>query len=166
MTKGQSTIKGLLSEVGFRRLRICVPDETRDHLSVKFAVLFRVRTNGSGGCRRPGGGRKRVADLDPEPWSALLSLDEPNERGDSRSPLRWTTQPPRTLGGRGDPSGVPDRCDTVAGPLRQEGFRLQANTKRARAGSSRANIWRDAVPASTSSARHRACAEGGDILRT
>lgn len=42
--------------------------------------------------RRPGGGRKRVADLDPGLRSALLALVEPDERGGPMSPLRWTTK--------------------------------------------------------------------------
>src|SRR5215831_2384396 len=34
--------------------------------------------------RRPGGGRKRAADLDPGLVPALLALVEPEERGDPR----------------------------------------------------------------------------------
>ena len=44
-----------------------------------------------GRVRRPGGGRKRAADLDPGLLPALLALVEPDERGDPVSPLRWTT---------------------------------------------------------------------------
>ncbi len=44
-----------------------------------------------GRVRRPGGGRKRAADLDPGLLPALLALVEPGERGDPMSPLRWTT---------------------------------------------------------------------------
>src|SRR5277367_7144188 len=35
-----------------------------------------------GRARRPGGGRKRAAELDPELRPALLALVEPEERGD------------------------------------------------------------------------------------
>src|SRR5512140_1428321 len=42
-----------------------------------------------GRARRPGGGRKRVADLDPGLRPALLALVEPGSRGDPMSPLRW-----------------------------------------------------------------------------
>src|ERR1700759_2560212 len=42
--------------------------------------------------RKPGGGRKRLADLDPGLRPALLALVEPDERGDPTSPLRWTTK--------------------------------------------------------------------------
>ena len=41
-----------------------------------------------GRARRPGGGRKRAADLDPGLRPALLALVEPVERGDPMSPLR------------------------------------------------------------------------------
>lgn len=49
-----------------------------------------------GGVRRPGGGRKRAVDLDPGLRLALLALVEPDERGDSTSPLRWTVKRPGT----------------------------------------------------------------------
>ena len=52
-----------------------------------------------GRVRRPGGGRKRAADLDPGLVPALLALVEPEERGDPMSPLRWTTKSTRTLAG-------------------------------------------------------------------
>jgi hypothetical protein len=151
-----------------------IPDETRDQLAVKFAVLFphlderqrrllvaaEARSLGHGGIRavaraagvsettirrgmsdleageplvervrRPGGGRKRVADLDPGLRSALLSLVEPDERGDPMSPLRWTTKSTRTLAAELTRQGHRVGADTVAGLLRQEGFRLQANAK-------------------------------------
>src|SRR5436190_6126965 len=50
-----------------------------------------------GRARRPGGGRKRAADLDRELVPALLALVGPQERGDPMSPLRWTVKSTRTL---------------------------------------------------------------------
>ncbi|MDQ0808418.1 hypothetical protein QFZ63_000132 [Streptomyces sp. B3I7] len=50
-----------------------------------------------GRVRRPGGGRKKVADLDPGLRPALLALVEPDERGDPMSPLRWTVKSTRNL---------------------------------------------------------------------
>src|SRR5215469_17232861 len=50
-----------------------------------------------GRVRRPGGGRKRAADLDPGLVPALLALVEPDERGDPMSPLRWTVKSTRRL---------------------------------------------------------------------
>ena len=40
--------------------------------------------------RRPGGGRKALTESDPGLWEALETLVEPMNRGDPRSPLRWT----------------------------------------------------------------------------
>ena len=62
-----------------------------------------------GRARRPGGGRKRAADVDPGLRPALLALVEPEERGDPMSPLRWTTKSTRTLAARADPPGPPGR---------------------------------------------------------
>jgi hypothetical protein len=63
-----------------------------------------------GRARRPGGGRKRVADLDPGLRPALLALVEPAERGDPMSPLRWTVKAGPQPGGGADPPGPPGRC--------------------------------------------------------
>ena len=62
-----------------------------------------------GRARRPGGGRKRAADLDPGLRPALLALVEPQERGDPMSPLRWTTKSTRTLADELTRQGLP-RC--------------------------------------------------------
>ncbi|MFI7301380.1 ISAzo13 family transposase [Streptomyces sp. NPDC050121] len=79
--------------------------------------------------RRPGGGRKRVADLDPGLRPALLALVEPDERGDPMSPLRWTVKSTRTLARELTRAGHKVSADTVAGLLREEGFSLQGNAK-------------------------------------
>lgn len=50
-----------------------------------------------GRVRRPGGGRKKAADVDPGLRPALLALVEPDVRGDPMSPLRWTTKSTRNL---------------------------------------------------------------------
>ena len=52
---------------------------------------------GPGRSRRPGGGRKRAVDRDPELMTALESLVDPDSRGDPESPLRWTTKSTRHL---------------------------------------------------------------------
>lgn len=82
-----------------------------------------------GRVRRSGGGRKRVTDLDPGLRSALLALVEPDEREEPMPPLRWTTRSTRTLAAELTRQGHRVGADTVAGLLRQEGFRLQANAK-------------------------------------
>jgi len=82
-----------------------------------------------GRARRPGGGRKRAADLDPGLRPALLALVEPEERGDPMSPLRWTTKSTRALAGELTRQGHKVGADTVGDLLREEGFSLQGNAK-------------------------------------
>ncbi|MFJ3970015.1 ISAzo13 family transposase [Streptomyces parvus] len=151
-----------------------IPDETRNQLSARFAVLFphlderqrrllmgtEARLLGHGGIRavaraaqvsettvrngvfelesgeeplgrvrRPGGGRKRVADLNPGVRPALLALVEPEERGDPMSPLRWTVKSTRALAAELARAGHRISADTVGDLLREEGFSLQANAK-------------------------------------
>jgi hypothetical protein len=82
-----------------------------------------------GRARRPGGGRKRLVDLDAGLRPALMALVEPDERGDPESPLRWTTKSTRKLAGELTRLGHKVSADTVAGILRDEGFSLQGNAK-------------------------------------
>jgi len=82
-----------------------------------------------GRARRPGGGRKRAADLDPGLRPALLALVEPDERGDPMSPLRWTTKSTRKLAAELTAQGHKVSADTVGDLLRAEGFSLQGNAK-------------------------------------
>jgi hypothetical protein len=82
-----------------------------------------------GRTRRPGGGRKPAAQLDPGLRPALLALVEPDERGDPVSPLRWTTKSTRKLAEELTGQGHRVGADTVADLLRAEGFSLQGNTK-------------------------------------
>jgi hypothetical protein len=82
-----------------------------------------------GRARRPGGGRKRAADLDPGLRPALLALVEPDERGDPMSPLRWTTKSTRNLAAELTGQGHKVSADTVGDLLRAGGFSLQGNAK-------------------------------------
>jgi hypothetical protein len=82
-----------------------------------------------GRVRRPGGGRKRAADLDPGLGPALLALVEPEERGDPMSPLRWTVKSTRNLAAELTRQGHRVGADTVGDLLRAEGFSLQGNAK-------------------------------------
>jgi hypothetical protein len=79
--------------------------------------------------RRPGGGRKRLADKDPMLPASLEALVEPHTRGDPISPLRWTclslSQLVAALGKRGHEVSAP----TVANLLHGLGYSLQANRK-------------------------------------
>src|SRR5436305_8740073 len=82
-----------------------------------------------GRARRPGGGRKRAADLDPGLVPALRALVEPQERGDPMSPLRWTTKSTRKPAAELTRQGHKAPADTVGTLLREEGFSLQGNAK-------------------------------------
>ncbi|WP_406224211.1 ISAzo13 family transposase [Streptomyces canus] len=82
-----------------------------------------------GRVRRPGGGRKKAAEVDPGLRPALLALVEPDMRGDPISPLRWTTKSTRKLAAELTRQGHKVSADTVGDLLREEGFSLQANAK-------------------------------------
>jgi hypothetical protein len=85
--------------------------------------------NPLGRTRRPGGGRKSVTATDPGVGRALLSLVEPESRGDPESPLRWTTKSTRQLARALADAGHTVSAPTVAKLLRAEGFSLQGNAK-------------------------------------
>ena len=80
--------------------------------------------------RRPGAGRKKAIDVDPELLVVLDSLVEPESRGDPMSPLRWTVEV--------DPeAGRASWAGSAIGPgrtwwarlLHYLGYSLQANAK-------------------------------------
>ena len=79
--------------------------------------------------RRPGGGRKRAVDLDPEMLVALDSLVEPGSRGDPMSPLRWTAKSTRTLSAELARLGHQAGSSLVGRMLHYLGYSLQANAK-------------------------------------
>jgi hypothetical protein len=82
-----------------------------------------------GRTRRPGGGRKPLTATDPGMGPALLSLVEPESRGDPTSPLRWTTKSTRQLARALADAGHTVSAPTVAKLLRAEGFGLHGNAK-------------------------------------
>src|SRR5919108_141508 len=82
-----------------------------------------------GRARRGGGGRRSTEELDTGLVPALLALVEPDERGDPKSPLRWTTKSLRHLAGELARRGHPVSAPTVGRLLRQAGFSLQGNAK-------------------------------------
>jgi len=79
--------------------------------------------------RRPGGGRKPLAETDPGLLAALEALIEPTTRGDPESPLRWTCKSTRRLAEELTRPRHPLAANTVAALLRQAGYSLQANRK-------------------------------------
>ena len=79
--------------------------------------------------RRPGAGRKKAIDLDPEMLVVLDSLVEPESRGDPMSPLRWTIKSTRVLAGELTRLGHKAGSGLVGRMLHYLGYSLQANAK-------------------------------------
>lgn len=79
--------------------------------------------------RRPGGGRRRLTETDPELLTALEALVEPVTRGDPESPLRWTCKSTAKLAAELTRQQHPVSDRTVAALLIQAGYSLQANRK-------------------------------------
>ncbi len=82
-----------------------------------------------GRVRRPGAGRKRLRDRDPELEAALDALIDPDVRGDPESPLRWTCKSTGQLALALTRGGHPVSASTVGTMLHEAGYSLQANAK-------------------------------------
>ena len=80
--------------------------------------------------RRPGGGRKRLAEQQPKLINKLEALVEPTTRGDPQSPLRWTTLSVRKLEQALQKAGFTVSYGTVANLLKQLNYTLQGQYKR------------------------------------
>ena len=111
-----------------------------------------------GRVRRQGGGGKSAVKRDPGLLPALLSLVEPEARGDPMSPLRWTCKSLRRLAAELTERGHRVSRTVVGELLAQEKFSLQANRK-TREGSEHPD--RDAQGGFRWSSQHR----GGGWLR-
>ncbi|MDA3832902.1 MAG: ISAzo13 family transposase [Spirochaetales bacterium] len=79
--------------------------------------------------RKPGGGRKKTVDINPEVRSALEALVEPITRGDPESPLRWTCKSLRNLAEELKDQGYSTSHRMVGELLHELGYSLQANRK-------------------------------------
>jgi Rhodopirellula transposase DDE domain len=79
--------------------------------------------------RRPGAGRKKLIDVDPQLLVALDALVEPESRGDPMCRLRWTVKSTRTLAEELAAAGHPVSAWTVAQLLHYMDYSLQANAK-------------------------------------
>jgi len=82
-----------------------------------------------GRVRRPGGGRKAMAVIDPTLRDDLERLVEPTSRGDPESPLRWTCKSVRKLAAELTAQGHQTSHRMVAELLHDLGYSLQANQK-------------------------------------
>ena len=79
--------------------------------------------------RKPGGGRKRLTETDPQLSVALDRLVAPLTRGDPESPLRWTCKSTRHLAQEVSRQGHPISARAVAHLLQVAGYSLQGNRK-------------------------------------
>lgn len=93
------------------------------------AELKNPKTALIGRVRRPGGGRKRIAERDAAILVDLEKLVEPVTRGDPESPLRWTCKSVRRLAAELGKQGHVISYPVVAELLRELGYSLQANRK-------------------------------------
>jgi transposase len=82
-----------------------------------------------GRVRRPGGGRKTLAETDPGLLPGLLALVEDSTRGDPESPLMWTTKSVKNLSGELTAAGHGCSPQTVWRLLHEQGFSTQSNAK-------------------------------------
>lgn len=79
--------------------------------------------------RSPGGGRKRLTEIDPGLAQALEALVDPRPRGHPESPLRWTCKRTSKLAAELRRQNHPVTDRTVARLLNGAGYSLQANRK-------------------------------------
>jgi len=79
--------------------------------------------------RRPGAGRKKATELNPDLLVVLDSLVEPESRGDPMSPLRWTAKSTRNLSAELKRLGHEAGESLVGRMLHYLGYSLQANAK-------------------------------------
>jgi len=83
----------------------------------------------AGRVRRPGGGRKRLEEVDPELPDCLEALVEPVSRGDPDSPLRWTSKSTRALARELTAAGHAISHWTVGQLLKAMDYSLQGTRK-------------------------------------
>src|SRR2546421_3060361 len=76
----------------------------------------------AGQLRQPGGGRKKITEIDPDVLPALLELAEPDTA--TRPNLQWTALSTRALAAKLQRRGHRISAWSVANLLRQHGFRL------------------------------------------
>jgi hypothetical protein len=98
-----------------------VADGVAELESGQFAAPGRVR--------RPGAGRKKLAETDPGLVPALLALVQDSTRGDPESPLVWTTKSAQKLSGELTAAGHRCSPQTAWRLLHEQGFSTQANAK-------------------------------------
>ncbi len=99
------------------------------HQGIKELAHPEILQESSDRTRRPGGGRKKTVDTDPELRSDLEALLEPVTRGDPESSLRWTCKSLRILAAELESKGHAVSHRVVGELLEEMGYSLQANRK-------------------------------------
>jgi len=79
--------------------------------------------------RKPGGGRKKLRDQNPDLVKKIEDLVDPVTRGDPESPLRWTCKSVRNVEKGLLKAGYSVSYRTVARILNEQEYSLQANRK-------------------------------------
>ena len=82
-----------------------------------------------GRVRRPGGGRKKLEEHDPQLIPALRELLEASTRGDPMSLLTWTTLPVRGIAAELTAAGHPCAKNAVLRMLHAAGFSTQGSSR-------------------------------------
>jgi hypothetical protein len=82
-----------------------------------------------GRVRRPGAGRPRTEEADPELRGLLEAIVAESTAGDPQSPLRWTSKATRTIAEELTRRGHPISAVTAGRCLEEIGYSLQANRK-------------------------------------
>jgi len=80
--------------------------------------------------RRPGAGRKKTTEKDPQLLPDLKALIESTTRGDPESPLLWTARSQRNIVDALEKQGHQTSTKMVSRLLKDLGYSLQANRKR------------------------------------
>src|SRR6266700_1726677 len=83
----------------------------------------------AGRVRNPGGGRKKIEDVNPAMSRRLKDIVEETTAGDPMSPLKWTAKSTRTIAEELTRLGHPISSVTVGRCLDEMGYTLQANVK-------------------------------------
>jgi len=89
----------------------------------------KLRSPAQSHIRRPGGGRKKVEQIDAELSRRLRSIVEETTAGDPMSPLKWTSKSTRTIADELSGSGHSISSVTVGRCLEDMGYTLQSNVK-------------------------------------
>ena len=93
------------------------------------AELASGEGTGPGRVRRPGAGRKKLEERDPQLIPALRELLEASTRGDPMSLLTWTTLSVRGIAEELTRAGHPCARNAVLRLLHEQGFSTQGNSR-------------------------------------